>query len=352
MNRPWRDTILARQATVRDAVETLNRASLQICLIVDPKGRLIGTVTDGDIRRGLLAGCDFDTNITQIMNAAPCTARPETKHDALVDLMTSLGIRQVPLVDETRHIVGLSLIDDLLSEPSRFDNWVVLMAGGLGKRLRPLTENMPKPLLSVGDKPLLETILESFQRQGFHRFYISVNYLAESIKNHFGDGQKWGVEVRYLEEAAPLGTAGALSLIPETPALPLIVMNGDLITRVNFKDLLAYHEEHDAIGTMCVREYDMEVPFGVVDIENHEIRNIDEKPIHRFFVNAGIYVVDPEALTLVSDGMKFDMTRLFDVMRAQGGSTTAFPIHEYWLDVGRIDDFERAKIDFDNGALI
>jgi len=223
------------------------------------------------------------------------------------------------------------------------------LAGGLGSRLQPLTEDKPKPLLSVGDKPILETILESFVEQNFRRFYISVNYKADAIKEHFADGGKWNAEIRYLEEEPRLGTAGALDLIPERPELPLLVMNGDLLTRVNFQDLLDYHRDQKAEATMCVREYDFQVPFGVVEIDDHNIRSIDEKPVHRFFVNAGIYVLEPGLIDLIPKGEYFDMTDLFARALEKGYETQAFPIHEYWLDVGRIDDLDRANHDYQNG---
>ena len=223
------------------------------------------------------------------------------------------------------------------------------MAGGLGSRLQPLTEDKPKPLLSVGDKPILETILESFIEQNFRRFYISVNYKADAIKKHFADGGRWNAEIRYLEEETRLGTAGALDLIPERPELPLLVMNGDLLTRVNFRDLLDYHLDQKAQATMCVREYDFQVPFGVVEIEDHHILSIDEKPVHRFFVNAGIYVLEPGLIDLIPKGEYFDMTDLFARAIEKGHETQAFPIHEYWIDVGRIDDLDRANHDHENG---
>ena len=203
-------------------------------------------------------------------------------------------------------------------------------------------------MLSVGDKPILETILESFVEQNFRRFYISVNYKAQVIKNHFGEGGKWNAEIRYLEEETRLGTAGALDLIPERPELPLLVMNGDLLTRVNFQDLLDYHRDQKAQATMCVREYDFQVPFGVVEIEDHKIQGIDEKPVHRFFVNAGIYVLEPGLIDLIPKGEYFDMTDLFARALEKGCETQAFPIHEYWLDVGRIDDLDRANHDYQN----
>ena len=219
------------------------------------------------------------------------------------------------------------------------------MAGGTGTRLRPLTENSPKPLLTVGDKPLLEGIIENFVRQGFSKFFISVNYLAESIKDHFGDGAKWGAHIIYLDEDKPLGTAGALKLLPEKPTSPVIVMNGDLVTKIDFRDVLDFHSTQSSVATMCVREYDFQVPFGVVETQGAMIQSIDEKPVHKFFVNAGIYVIDPDALEIIPDDQKFDMTELFDQLVQGSQPAAAFPVHEYWMDIGRLDDFHRANKD-------
>ncbi|MCZ6637767.1 MAG: nucleotidyltransferase family protein, partial [Alphaproteobacteria bacterium] len=310
--------------------------------------RLLGTVTDGDIRRAILAGTDMGAPAAEIMHRTPHVGREGDAKKTLLARMAAEVIRQIPLLDAEGRVVGIAYIDDLLSPPKAPENWVVLMAGGMGKRLRPLTESAPKPLLTVGDKPLLETILESFIEQNFKRFYISVNYKAKAIKDHFGNGSGWNAEIRYVEEKTPLGTAGALSLIPERLASPLIVMNGDLLTQVNFPELLRYHHQQGSQATMCVREYDFQVPFGVVEIEDDQVKAIDEKPVHRFFVNAGIYVLEPDLIDLVPKDTPFDMTTLFERAVDRGHGTAVFPIHEYWLDVGRVDDLERANSDFKN----
>lgn len=347
MKKNWREILIHPDAVVRDAVEAINRGGQQICLVVDEDNTLLGTVSDGDIRRSLLKGIDMEASVTGVMNASPHVAPENASNDSILDIMQTHVLRQIPKLDENGRVVGLAHINDLVSPPERRENWVVLMAGGLGTRLRPLTEDTPKPLLPVGDKPILETILEGFVEQNFHKFYISVNYKAQAIKEHFGDGSKWGVEIRYLEEAERLGTAGALKLMPERPNLPLVIMNGDLLTHVNFPDLLDYHQDQESKATMCVREYDFKVPFGVVAIDNNRIREIDEKPVHRFFVNAGIYVLDPGLVDLIPKDGIYDMTSLFEQAIGDGQNTAAFPIHEYWLDVGRIDDLDRANRDFE-----
>ncbi len=341
------ETLLIRpQASIREAAQVLQDGGLQICLVVDDDRRLVGTVTDGDVRRALLRDRDIATQVHAIMNTSPLAAPAGTPDDLILGLMKTNQIRQIPLLDEERRVVGLRNVYELVDGRRDRDTWVLLMAGGLGTRLRPLTEGTPKPLLPVGDKPLLETIVEGFTQQGFSRFYLSVHYKADAIKHHFGDGGRWNAEIRYLEEDHQLGTAGALRLMAERPEQSFIVMNGDLLTRVNFGDLLAYHATQRSRGTMCVREYDLQVPFGVVEIEGNRIRAIDEKPVHRFFVNAGIYVLEPDLIDLVPDGTPFDMTALFDAAVSAGHDTAVFPIHEYWLDVGRLDDFDRANLEF------
>jgi NDP-sugar pyrophosphorylase family protein len=251
-------------------------------------------------------------------------------------------LRQIPLVDQNGCVVGLEVWDEMIDSPDR-DNIVVLMAGGMGTRLGELTKDWPKPLLHVGNKPVLETIMENCKEYGFKRFYISVNYKANMVKEYFSDGSRWGIDIKYLEEDKRLGTAGALGLLPETPTMPLVVMNADVLTKVNFKQLMEFHDEHKSVATMCVREYEFQVPFGVVQIDNHRLKGIQEKPIHRFFVNAGIYVLNSEACALVPHNEYFDMPSLFDKLLNHQLETVAFPIHEYWLDIGQADDFERAN---------
>lgn len=342
----WDKVLIPPGASIHDAIEAIDRGSLQICLVVDAERRLLGTVTDGDIRRAILAGMDMGAPAAGIMYRTPHIGREGDAKETLLARMAAEMIRQIPLLDAEGRVVGLAYVDDLLNPPKARENWVVLMAGGMGTRLRPLTESAPKPLLTVGDKPLLETILESFVEQNFRRFYMAVHYRADMIRDHFGDGGKWDVEIRYVEEDTRLGTAGALRLIPERPQSPMIIMNGDLLTRVNFEHLLDYHRQHASKATMCVRAYDFRVPFGVVQIEDSRITGIDEKPLHSFFVNAGIYVLEPEVIDRIPEGQLYDMTTLFEGIIKSEDTTAVFPIHEYWLDVGRMDDLDQANKEF------
>ncbi len=344
----WRKTLVQPTATIRKAIEKIDTNATQIALVVDEHGRLLGTVTDGDVRRGLLSGISLDDTVGHIMNINPTVAHRNQSSQSILTLMRDKTLYQIPVVDEHGVVTGLEVLKTLIGQ-SR-PNPVVIMAGGLGTRLRPHTDTCPKPMLKVGGKPILETILGNFVEQGFRQFYLSVNYMAEMIIDHFGDGAAWGVEIEYLRETERLGTAGALSLIPERPAAPVLVMNGDLLTQVNFNHLLNFHAKHKSVATMAVREYEFQVPFGVVNLEMPRILRIDEKPVHHFFVNAGIYALDPEVIDMVPKGEYFDMTTLFDRLIEAKRSTIAFPIREYWLDIGRLDDFERAHVDFAKGG--
>ena len=342
----WRNTLISPTTPILEAVRILDETAAQICLVTDEGGRLLGTVTDGDIRRGILKSLPLSEPVTEIMNPKPHVTSEDETRDARIKLMTALSIHQVPIVDKNGCVTGLETLEALIAENALHDNWVVLMAGGLGTRLRPLTEETPKPLLEVGGKPLLETILDTFVKHGFHRFYISINYMSGLFRDHFGDGEQWGVEIRYLDEEKPLGTAGPLGLIEETPSQPLLVMNGDLLTKVNFGQFLNYHRESGADATMGVREYDFQVPFGVVRLDENRIQDIEEKPVHRFFVNAGMYVIDAPVLRTIEKNAYLDMPELFRRLRMEGKETTAFPVREYWVDIGRIDDLDQAKREF------
>lgn len=338
--------LVVEDASIQEAAGAIQDGGKGICLMVDPGNQIIGSITDGDLRRGLLRGRQVQSPAADIMNSSPISAPMDTSPEKLLEIMDRQSIQQIPLVDDLDRIVDIVHIHDL-SAPALFrDNIVVLMAGGLGSRLTPLTDDTPKPLLPIGNKPVLEIILESFISQNFHNFYISVNYKSEVIKEYFGDGRKWGVDVRYLEENKRLGTAGALKLIPVKSADPLIVMNADVLTRINFPDLLEYHAIQNSNATMCVREQDFQVPYGVVGIEQDQIVDIEEKPVHRFFVNAGIYVIDDEVIELIPDSEYFDMTSLFDRIISEELDTAAYPIHEYWADIGRMEDLNKANEDY------
>lgn len=340
-----KNVVVSSSAPIRKVIKTIDNNAVQIALVVDERMCLLGTVTDGDVRRGILKGISLDQPVELIMQKNPTVASMDDNRSTILTLMRQKTVHQIPLLDPQGRIVGLELMDELLQTEER-ENWVVIMAGGLGKRLSPLTDSVPKPLIPVGRKPILETILENFTEYGFRNFYLAVNYKDEMIKSYFGDGSKWKIRIEYLSEDKRLGTAGALSLLPERLDRTFFVMNGDLLTKINFSQLLSFHRESNGAATMCVREYDFQVPFGVVKLDDKSIRSIDEKPVHRFFVNAGIYVFEPSVLDRIPKQESYDMPQLFERLIAAGVKTVAFPIHEYWLDIGRIDDLERAHQEF------
>lgn len=332
-------------ATIRQAVETIDTGNMQIALVVEDN-LLLGTITDGDIRRGFLKGKGLEDPIDGLYNPNPVKGYLSQPKEDLVQLALARGVKQLPMVDDSGKLVGIEIVDDYLRVTDK-PNTIVLMAGGLGTRLRPLTVDTPKPMLTVGSKPILETIIESFSRYGFRNFYLSVNYKAEKIRDYFGDGCKQGVRIDYLNEKTRLGTAGALGMLPKEIDSPIIVMNGDLLTNINFEHLLNYHLLTGADATMCVREYEFQVPYGVVHTEGATIQSIIEKPTHQFYVNAGIYVLNPEVLKIIPSGEFFDMPQLFEKLIQSHKKTCSFPIREYWMDIGRPNDFEQANSDYE-----
>ncbi|MGV8934733.1 MAG: nucleotidyltransferase family protein [Gallionellaceae bacterium] len=338
----WKSLILAPATPLSEAIAKIDAGCRQIAMVADPHGRLLGTLADGDIRRAILTGMQLTTPCHMAMNPRPTTATPDSTRESLLMIMRRGAFHQVPLVDTEGVLVGLVTMDELVGSVER-DNWVVLMAGGLGTRLHPLTKNCPKPLLRVGGAPILEHILMAFIGQGFRHFFLSVNYKAEMITDYFGDGQKWGVEIRYLHETEPMGTAGALSLLPTLPQSPLIVMNGDLLTHADFVNILQFHEQSDAMATMAVREFEYQIPYGVVRVDGASIINIEEKPTHKSLVSSGIYVISPAALQFVQKQTFYDMPTLFRTLIASNKRTAAYMFNEYWLDIGRIDEFDRAQ---------
>ncbi|RUO49513.1 nucleotidyltransferase family protein [Pseudidiomarina donghaiensis] len=344
MSYDWKQVVVAPSTTLQSALKQLDEGALRIVLVCDEAMHLQGVVTDGDVRRGLLRGVGLEAPVSQVMNTQPITVTPETSRSDAVALMQSKSILAIPVVAEG-HVIGLQTLQKLQSTHS-YQNPVFIMAGGFGTRLRPLTDNTPKPMLKVGERPILETLLLNFIKSGFSNFYISTHYLPHVIRDYFGDGSKWNVNITYVHEEEPLGTGGALGLLPEsTPELPLIMVNGDVLTSVDFERVLDFHMTHHALATMCVREYDYQIPYGVIMGDGERIISMEEKPIQRFFVNAGIYVISPEIFKNVEKHTRIDMPTLLQTYLDANEDVFMFPIHEYWLDIGRMDDFKRAQID-------
>lgn len=336
--------ILNKNDTVLKALELLDLYALRIVLVVDSDSKLIGSVTDGDIRRGLLKGKDLYATVETIMHNQPYSIEQGSLNNRQIfELMREKSLLALPVVKDNK-LIDIITLDDLIRIKKK-DNPVFIMAGGFGTRLRPLTDKCPKPMLPVGGKPLLETIITSFKEQGFYKFYISTHYLPEVITNHFGNGEKLGIEIRYVHESEPLGTGGALSLLPKDEInLPFIVINGDVLTNMNFSKLLDFHVQNEALATMCVREFQYQIPYGVVNSENNLIKNMTEKPSYFFDINTGIYVISPELLGQV-EAQFIGMPTILEQQIEKNKKVISYPLHEYWLDIGHIEDYNRAQKD-------
>ena len=333
----WENTLISPNATLRDVIAALDKSALQISMVVDEDRRLLGTITDGDVRRALLRGQDLEASVASIMFTAPMVVSINIGRQMVLDLMRVNTIRQLPVVDDQTRIVGLHVWDEI-NAPTELENIIVIMAGGFGKRMRPFTENCPKPMLEVAGKPILEHIVERAIADGFNKFIISLFYLPEVISDYFGDGSKWNCNISYVREASPLGTAGALSLLNPKPDKPFVVTNGDVLTDVSFSEMLEFHQANTATATMAVRQHELHNPFGVVRTEGINIIGFEEKPIQRSHVNAGVYVLNADALDLLKQDEICDMPTLFERLNTVGRSTIAYPMHEVWMDVGRPED--------------
>ena len=345
----WRRTLLGADASVQRAIRSLDESSLQIVIVVSPDGTLVGTITDGDIRRGLLRGLDLSSPVTSIVRRGPLVVPPEIPRDTVLQLMQANAFNAIPVVDGARQVVGLHLLNELLA-PGRRSNLMVVMAGGKGSRLHPRTENCPKPLLPVGGKPMLEHILDRAKAEGFQRFVLAVHYLGHMIEEYFGDGSRWQVQIDYLRERSPLGTAGAIGPLDPRPDAPFLVSNGDVLTGIHYAELLDFHCRHGAVATMAVRLHEWQHPFGVVRTKGVDIVGFEEKPISRSHINAGVYVLAPEALEALAPSEHCDMPTLFSRLHEGGARTIVYPMHEPWIDAGDAEDLERAQADHERKA--
>lgn len=345
----WRNILVSEKITVLAAIKHIDTHALRVLLVVDEQERLLGVITDGDIRRYLLKQSTLEETINNIMNKNPATATLSESKEQLMMRMHSLSIFHLPIVDNNKRVIGLETLESLFAKKTR-ENWVVIMAGGVGKRLHPLTLECPKPLVKVGEKPIAEILLENFIKCGFRNFYFSINYKAEMMREYFGNGEKWGVQIRYIEEDSALGTAGSLSLLPTIPDKPFFVVNADILTNIDLGYILDFHQEYNrnAYATLCVRQYQNTIPFGLVHIDevDHKLLDIEEKPTKVFFVNAGIYVLNPKVLTYLNFNTYLDMPHFLLNLVKNGMHVTTFPIREYWLDVGHHDNLIQATIDY------
>ena len=329
-------------ATIQQAIHSLDNSSMQIVLAVSESNKLLGTITDGDIRRGLLKGLNLDGSIDEVMHRNPLVVPPDMGRELVLQLMQANKIHQLPVVDREGSVVGLHLWESIVSSTA-IDNPMVIMAGGRGTRLGAHTDNCPKPMLEVSGKPMLQHIIERAMADGFQNFFISLHYLGKMIEEYFGDGKKWGVSIEYLREESPLGTAGCLSILSNEPRVPFVVTNGDVLTDIRYSDMLYFHVRHNATATMAVRQYEMQNQFGVVKTKGVELEGFEEKPVYRSHINAGIYVLNPGALSHLETKQYCDMPILFERIKQKGGRTIVYPMHEPWLDVGRPADLLEAR---------
>lgn len=347
----WRQAILLTDATIKDVIRSLNASSMKIVLVVNERGALQGTISDGDIRRGLLNGLDIDSPIESIINRKALAVPPELGRETVMQLMVINKIQQIPVVDERNQVVGLYLWDEISTPPNR-SNLMVIMAGGKGVRLLPHTQDRPKSLVMVSGKPMLELIIERSKLEGFNHFVLAVHHLGNMIEDHFGNGGRLGVQIDYLREESPLGTAGALGLLNPRPDIPFVVTNGDVITDIPYGGLLDFHDRHEATATMAVCKHEWHHPFGVVQTQGVEIIGFEEKPVVRSHINAGVYVLSPDALNELTADTPCDMPELFERLKIRAKRTVAYPMHEPWLDVGRPSDLELARKNGDTGGII
>lgn len=342
------EVLLRPGSSIRDAMNAMTKSRVGFAVVVDDSGKLLGVVADIDIRRALLRGAELGSAVAGAMNRKPVTLPADASRETIAATFRIHPKSHVPLIDAHRRLQGLASRADFATIPTRHPNRVVVMAGGAGKRLLPLTESTPKPMLRLGDKPILEHLLEQMAAAGFSRFIFTVNYLAEQVQRHFGDGSRWGVEIEYVRESKPLGTAGALGLIQRNFAEPLLVLNGDILTKVDCAALLDFHRAEKSLATICVKRHEISVPYGVVEHIRRRLTRFVEKPTQRFLVNAGIYVLDPRALAWLPRRRACDMPEFLARIRARGrGGVACFPIQEYWLDIGGPQEFRRAERDID-----
>jgi len=343
--KDYKNITLQKGATIREALKIIDSGAMKIALVVDENSKLLGTLSDGDIRRGFLKNLTLEDSIESVIFKTPTICNIHDSREDILQIALEKKVYQVPIVNDEGKLVGIQEVDDLLKAKEK-SNQVVLMVGGYGTRLRPLTQEIPKPMLKVGDKPILETIILNFKKYGFTNIILSVSYKSHVIEKYFEDGSKFGVHIEYIHENTRMGTAGSLSLLRDKLKDTFFVMNGDLLTNINFESMLHYHFKHKANATMGVREYDFQVPYGVVNVKGNDILDIKEKPTHSFFVSGGVYILDTQTLDFIPDNEFFDMPTLFENLIKNNLKTISFPISEYWLDIGRIEEFKKANDEY------
>ncbi|MBP7688161.1 MAG: nucleotidyltransferase family protein [Thermoflexales bacterium] len=347
--------LILPDTSIGQAIARIDRNHRGIVLVVRPDQQLLGTITDGDVRRAMLAGLKLDTPVSALLTVKaatklkPVTALAGTPADALLALMRQHSVRQIPLLNESGQVVDLVTLDELLPRQDLLLQ-AVIMAGGQGTRLRPLTEDLPKPMLPVGGRPLMERIVQQLQQAGIRRVNVTTHYKPEKIIEYFGDGHAFGVDLNYVNEDRPLGTGGALGLMPQ-PTEPVLVINGDILTQVDFRAMLDFHQENKADLTIAVRRYEVPVPYGVIECDGPLVQHLREKPQVSLLVNAGIYLLEPTVFQFIPQGQHFNMTDLIQWLLDAQRIVASFPVHEYWLDIGQHADYAQAQSDSESGKV-
>lgn len=335
------------QISVKEAMRKIDVNKKGLLFVVNDQHQLLGSVSDGDIRRGILNGVQLEDAVFNVMNSKPYSVNLISQKNLDLKKITDQGIKMIPVLDEEGKIHHI-----LSSEPEKqvqaIQNPVVLMVGGRGIRLEPLTQTIPKPLLKVGNKPILQTILERLHLFGFRNIFLCTNYLSEHIEEFCGDGSRFGLNIQYFKEEKKLGTIGAVKFLEEKLQSPFLVMNGDLLTSLNYKSVLDFHLENKAQLTIGSASYEAKVPYGVLQTEGYKVTSILEKPTYSFRISGGIYALSPEALRHIPRGNFFDITDLMDTLLKENQEVVAFPIEEYWLDIGQHQDYEKANLDYKN----
>jgi dTDP-glucose pyrophosphorylase len=343
-NEVWRDTVIRSSTPIKVAIEQLNKVGIKIALVLDNNEHLLGTVSDGDFRRGMLRGLTLQDSVEKIMNTNPRTVKENSSRIDILNLMEKTKILQIPIVDDENKVIGLHLWDEI-SAKTKYSNVMVIMAGGKGSRLHPQTQKTPKPMLEVAGRPILEHIIRRAQGQGFNHFIIAINYLGKNIEDYFKNGESFGAKIEYLREELPLGTAGALSLISKNPEKAFIVTNGDVITDINYSNFLEFHSSQNASVTVAVHTHEFQIPYGVVQIDGLKMVSYEEKPIVSNLISAGVYALDPTILDLIKEIKFRNMPEVLEIAKNLQKNVIVYPLHESWIDVGRPEDLYKANLD-------
>ena len=348
----WKKYTVDLNESLINAMKSINQGGVGMAIVIDSSEKLKGTLTDGDIRRGLLRGESVSSKVQKVMNPNPLVIKNENERDSVVLEALEKSIKYLPIIGEEGKI--LDIVEADKHQKRDLENPVIIMAGGSGSRLGNLTKNCPKPMLKIENKPILEIIITNLKNYGFKNFYLSVNYLSNVIESYFKDGSSFGVNIQYIREEKKLGTAGPLSIFKKEfyrSLSPVLVVNGDLLTKINFSNFLKFHDENSSIATMCIKNYEIQIPYGVIKVDQGNVVGVDEKPVRSFYVNAGAYIFSPEAFDYIPYNTYFDMNEFFNLFIQKNKKTSTYPVSEFWIDIGHQNDLKKAQIEFSKEFL-